>query len=171
MRVCVCVCVYVSVRVFMSASHNWLFSRICQDLWPQFFLQQSWLPLLKSQWGSSLGIRGRSRFPNPKQVTPTQASPGLKRGLKKRSPKSLDTSIFIYWRFTRTPYGSHINTLALANTGVYWSDLQGSRGQSGVMKSNLPNDRVCCWSLEIAEGFHYRVLWWRECKRGILKTP
>lgn len=91
----------------------------------------------------------------------------LKRGLKKKwSPKSLDTSIFISWRFARTPSASHINTLALASTGVYWSGLQGSRGQSGVMKSNWPNHRVCCWSLEIAEGFHYGVLWWRECKGG-----
>lgn len=91
--------------------------------------------------------------------------------LKRPLPfQSLDTSIFIYWQFTQTPSASHINMLALASTGVYWSGLQGSRGQSGVMKSNWPNDSICCWSLEIAEGFHYEVIWWGRCKRGDIKV-
>ena len=130
-----------------------------------FFFSYNRLGLLfwNPRGAADSGIRGRSRFFNPKQLTPTQASTGWRQG-KKKNPLIL--AFFIYWQFTRTPSASHINTLAPANTGVYWSGLMGSGGQSGAMKSN----RERCWWLEIAEGFHYGVLWWRECKRGILKS-
>lgn len=72
---------------------------------------------------------------------------------------------FFLFFFFNIPSARRTNTLALADTRVHCSGLQGSRGQGGVMKSNRLSDAVCCWSLEITEGFHYGALWWRECKR------
>ncbi len=87
---------------------------------------------------------------------------------KKWPSKSLETNVFIYCGFTRTASAFHINTLAVANTGVYWSDLQRSGGQSEETKLSEWQSAVDHW--KIAEGFHYRVLRWRECKSRTLKT-
>ena len=93
----VCAC----ARVFMSASHNWLFLRICWDLWPPFFLQRRflfWNPIGAKDQGSE-GEAGSSAQNRWLRLTLLS------------NPLTL-TSFFIYRRFTRNPSASHINALA-----------------------------------------------------------
>lgn len=105
---------YALVCMFMLAFYYWLLLHICEIYSCSFSNNKVSFRFSKSQWGSSSEIRGGSRLFNLKQVTPARPQQAANR-VKILSAKS--QGIFIYWHFTRIPSASHINTLALANTG------------------------------------------------------
>ncbi len=134
----------VTVGVFMSVSHNWFFLHICRDLWPQFFLQQSRLPLLKPQQGSGSGIRGGSRFFNLKQVTLTQDSLGWKeKKMTLQIPRN--QCFYLLWVHTNRICFPYQHTCSCQHRGLLvWP--------AEVRRTKWRNETVwvtvCCWSLE-----------------------
>lgn len=125
------------------------------------------LPLFKSHWGSRLRMRGRSRFFNLKQVT-HQAEDRV----KNTSPRSIALTLAIFFLSSG---GSHKPHLLLISTHLHLATQDLLVWLAGVKRTEWSNEITLdkgpsLLLITVQKGFHYQVLGWLECKKGILKT-